>query len=161
MVSTEELVKEYDPLEEIMEINKQVQLLQVIYAGALADSVLQFSKEGILPQVTERKRQEQMATGKMRAAQFGITQPNEVFLKLSEIFACADWKIAESNGDGFAVQSASCKLCAIAKKMGAPSPCRLYCLDPMEGMVKGLKSDAVYTVEETLWDGAKCRVKVG
>ncbi len=143
-----------------MDISKQVQLLQVVYAGALADSVLQFSKEGVLDQVTERKRQEQLATGKLRAAQFGIAQPSEVFLKLSEIFACADWKVTEKNGDSFTVQSASCKLCAIARKMGAPSPCRLYCLDPMEGMVKALKINAAYTVEDTLWDGEKCRIKV-
>jgi hypothetical protein len=31
---------------------------------------------------------------------------------------------------------------------------------PHGGMVKALKPDAVYIVEETLWEGQKCRVKV-
>jgi hypothetical protein len=49
---------------------------------------------------------------------------------------------------------------SIAKKMNAPAPCSLYCLDPMEGMVKGLDPQADFSVEETLWNGEKCRVRV-
>lgn len=143
-----------------MDSNQQVQFLQMAYAGVLADAVLQFSKEGILTAITSRKRQEQLATGKLRAAQFGITKPEEVFLKLSELFGCAQWEIVNSPTGGFIAQTGSCKLCAIAKKIGAPSPCHIYCLDPMEGLVKAIKSDAVYTVEETLWEGHRCRVKV-
>jgi len=30
----------------------------------------------------------------------------------------------------------------------------------MEGMVKGLNPHATFAVEETLWDGEKCRVLV-
>ena len=143
-----------------METAKQVQMLQMAYAGALADTVLQFSKEGVLERVTERKHREQLATGKQRLAAFGITQPEEVFLKLSEIFGCARWEITDKSADGFVARSGSCTLCAIAKKMGAPSPCNLYCLDPMEGLVKAVKNDAVYTVEETLWAGKQCLVRV-
>ena len=137
-----------------MDSNKQVQILQMAYAGVLADAVLQFSKEGILASTTERKRQEQLASGKLRAAQFGITKPEEVFLKLSPRFlAVPNGRLSIVPTDGFIAQTSSCKLCAIAKKMGAPSPCHIYCLDPMEGIVKAIKSDAVYTVEETLWEG--------
>jgi hypothetical protein len=144
-----------------MDSIEKVQILQMAYAGALADTVLQLSKEGVLENVTSRKRQEQINTSKMRAAQFAITKPEEVFLKLSEIFGCASWEIISNTNGGFTAQTRSCKLCAIAKKIGAPSPCRLYCLDPMEGLIKAVKNDAVYTVEETLWDGSKCSVKVG
>ena len=49
-----------------MDTAKHVQILQMAYAGALADTVLQFSKEGVLARVTERKRLEQLATGKQR-----------------------------------------------------------------------------------------------
>ena len=110
-----------------METAKQVQMLQMAYAGALADTVLQFSKEGVLERVTERKHREQLATGKQRLAAFGITQPEEVFLKLSEIFGCARWEITDKSADGFVARSGSCTLCAIAKKIGAPNPCNLYC----------------------------------
>ena len=60
-----------------MDTAKQVQLLQAAYAGALADTMLQFSKEGVIARVTERKHVEQMATGKQRLAAFGITKPEE------------------------------------------------------------------------------------
>jgi hypothetical protein len=142
-----------------MDTDKQVKILQMAYAGVLADAVTQLGKEGVLEAVTTRKHQEQLATGKVRAAQFGIEQPEEAFLKLYEIFGCSNWNIAEVPG-GFTAQTKTCMLQAIAKRMGAPSPCRLYCLNPMEGIIKGLKNEAGYTVEETLWDGQKCTVRV-
>jgi len=142
-----------------MDIEKHVQFLQMAYAGAMADTVLQFEKEGVLAGITDRKRQENIYSGKVRAAQFGITKPEEVFLKLAELFGCASWNIT-SNSNGLIAQTSGCKLCAIAKKIGAPSPCRLYCLDPMEGMVKALKGDADFAVEETLWEGSKCSILV-
>ena len=143
-----------------MDTNKQVQILQMAYAGALADAVFQFNKENILDRVIERKRQEQIISGNLRAAQFGITTPEEVFLKLSQIFNCAQWDIINQTAGGFNAQAVSCKLCAVARKIGAPSPCHLYCLDPMEGLVKAVKKDAVYLVKETLWNGNKCVVSV-
>ena len=143
-----------------MDTAKHVQILQMAYAGALADTVLQFSKEGVLERVTERKRREQLATGKQRLAAFGITKPEEVFLNLSELFGCARWEIVNNSAESFLAQSSSCTLCAIAKKLGAPSPCNLYCLDPMEGLVKAIAPVSVYTAESTLWEGKQCRVKV-
>jgi len=143
-----------------MDTTKQVQLLQMAYAGALADTVLQFGKEGVLDSVIERKHAEQLATGKMRLGSFGITKPEDVFLNLSEIFGCAQWEISGSTAEGFVAQNSVCKLCAIARRIGAPSPCRLYCLDPMEGLLKAVKPDAVYMVEETLWEAKKCVVRV-
>ena len=142
-----------------MESDKQIQILQMAYASVLADAVLQLHKEGILERVTERKHLEQFTTGKLRAAQFGITTPEEVFLKLAELFGCAKWIITRDSS-GFLAQTNSCLLCAIAKKIGAPNPCHLYCLDPMEGMIRAIKSDADFSVKETLWDGTKCMISV-
>jgi hypothetical protein len=48
----------------------------------------------------------------------------------------------------------------MAKKMQGASPCKVYCLNPMEGMVKGVAPDAEFEVLETLWDDKKCRVRV-
>jgi hypothetical protein len=144
-----------------MDSNKQVQILQMAYAGVLADAVLQFGREGILSSVTERKHQEQFNTGKVLVAQFGITKPQEVFLKMSELFGCAKWDIVNSPTGGFIAQNSNCTLCAIAKKIGSLSPCHIYCLNPMEGLVKAVQNDAVYTVAETLWEGHRCIVKVG
>lgn len=138
---------------------KHIQLLQKVYAGVLADAVLQFSREGVLEEVTGRKRQEQLATGSMKAAQFGISTPAEVFSMLSAVFQCARWEIS-SQETGFTAIAKGCMLCALAKKMGASSPCHLYCLDPMEGMVKGLEPGAEFDVQGTLWTEPQCTVMV-
>ena len=142
-----------------MDAMQQVEMLQNAYAGALADSVLQFEKEGVLAAVTARKKAEQAAMGKARAAQFGITRPEEVFSRLGEVFGCAEWEIVPE-GEGFTATTGKCRLCAIAKRMGASSPCALYCLNPMEGMVKGLRPEAGYEVKGTLWAGERCEIRV-
>jgi hypothetical protein len=142
-----------------MEIEQKVKTLQMVYAGALADSVLRLGREGILEKVVSEKREEQMRTGRERAAQFNIKAPGEVFEKLSEIFECANWKVEENN-NGCCATATRCMLCAMAKRMGAQSPCRIYCLDAMEAMVKGFDPDMEYNVRETLWDGSKCVVEL-
>jgi hypothetical protein len=142
-----------------MKNDKNIQLLQLTYAAVLADATAQFAKENVLQNVIQRKKAEQMATGKMKAEQFGITSPQAVFTRLAEVFNCAVWKI-ESSGQGFVAETTTCKLCAIAKKINTPAPCHLYCLDPMEGMVKGLNPHVTFTVEETLWEGKKCKVLI-
>ena len=142
-----------------MQNEKDIQLLQLTYASVLADATAQFDKEHVLKNVTQRKKAEQMATGKMKAELFGITSPDAVFTRLAEVFNCAAWEIRNAE-EKFVAETTACKLCAIAKKINAPAPCHLYCLDPMEGMVKGLNPHATFAVEETLWDGEKCRVLV-
>jgi hypothetical protein len=142
-----------------MELEKKNRLLQTIYAGALVDSIQQFSQEGILKKVESRKKDEQMLSGKMRAAQFGITQPEDVFHRLADIFGCANWDVQHFD-NGFTAVATNCMLCAFAKKIGTPSLCNLYCLDPMEGMIKGVDPNLQYKVETTLWNNNECSVKV-
>jgi hypothetical protein len=142
-----------------MDKDKQIQLLQLTYAHVLADATRQFGQEGILERVAARKREEQLAAGATKAAQFGITSAEQVFTRLAALFGCTAWRVTASE-DGFTAEAGSCTLCGLARKLDAPSPCRLYCLDPMEGMVKGVEPEAEFVVEETLWDGAKCRVHV-
>ena len=142
-----------------MQNEKDIQLLRLTYAGVLADATAQFAKENILQNVTKRKKTEQMATGKMKAWQFGITSSEAVFTRLAEVFNCASWEIRNA-GEKFVAETKTCKLCAIAKQINAPAPCYLYCLDPMEGMVKGLNPHAAFAVEETLWEGNKCKIRV-
>ena len=142
-----------------MEMEKKIKLLQGMYAGALADSVLRMGREGVLEKVTAEKRAEQFISGKMRAVQLGITKPQEVFEVLPEIFGCANWKTTDSD-HGFKAEASGCMLCSLAKRMGAQSPCNIYCLDPMEAMVTGIDENSTYTVLETLWEGQRCYVEV-
>ncbi len=142
-----------------MELEQKFKLLQAIYAGALADSVFRMGNEGILEKVTSEKRDEQIKTGKYRAAQFEINKPEEVFLKLSELFGCANW-VVESDNENYKAEATKCMLCAMAKKMGAQSPCNIFCLDPMEGMIRGIAQNYRFDVNETLWSGQKCEVNL-
>lgn len=142
-----------------MDTERKIMILQGIYAGMLADAVLHMGKEGILEKVAKEKRIEQMKSGNVRAAQMGISEPKEVFSILTEIFGCANWNTTD-NENGFDAEATFCKLCGIAKKMGADSPCNIYCLDPMEGMIKGIDNKANYKVHETLWEGKKCHVEI-
>lgn len=142
-----------------MENEKKFKMLQMFYAGVLADSVLRFSKEGILEKVTTQKRQEQIAGGKVRVAQLGIKKPKEVFEILPEVFGCANWKV-EENSDGFEATATNCMLCGFTKKLGTASPCNIYCLDAMEGLIKGLDENAGYEVLSTLWNDNECKVMV-
>lgn len=130
-------------------------LLQTVYAAQLAETAFHYSKYGILKEIEESKREYQLKNGAMKASQMGINFKEEVFTKLRDLFGCANWvvdnekKIAKATG---------CMLCSIAKKMGSEKPCNLYCLDPMEGMVKGLNSKSKFDVKTTLWESNECYV---
>lgn len=142
-----------------MEDKLKIDLLQKTYITVLADSVQRMGNFGILKEVTQIKKKEQMDSGKMKAEMFGFDKAEVIFLFLSDLVNCANWKIKE-NGTGFTAISKSCKLCAISKKMGTDSPCNIYCLDPIEGMIKGIEPESVFKVQEKLWDGKECRVEV-
>lgn len=142
-----------------MELEKKLKILQMMYAGMLADAVGHFGKAGILEEVTCEKRRTQLLTGKAGADHLGIVNPEEVFTVLADIFGCADWKVSEGER-GFEATATRCMVCALAKKMNAPAPCQIYCLNPMEGMVKGFNPELQFKVLETLWEGQRCRVEV-
>lgn len=143
-----------------MDQQMKISLLQRTYASALVDSADQFSRNGITDKVLESKNALRNHTARAMNSVLKVTEPQEVFTKLGELFGCADWKV-EKNNSGFTAVARGCMMCAIAKKSGAASPCRLYCLDPMESIVKACSPEATYKAESTLYDGDCCRVKVG
>lgn len=144
-----------------MEAVEKVKVLQAAYAGALADTVLRMGREGVLGKVAAEKKEELRLTGAVRAKQLGAARPEEVIPKTVELFGCADWTVAEkADGSGFHAAASRCMLCAMARKLGAQSPCSIYCLDPMEGMIRGIAPSADFAVESTLWDSPECRIEV-
>lgn len=143
-----------------MEPMEKVRTLQAVYAGALADTVFRLGNEGVLEKVTQQKRAEQLAGGKVRAAQMGMTSPDEVFTKLADLMGCANWTVETDEDSGLTATASRCMLCAMAKKLGAKSPCHIYCLDPMEGMVKGVDESARYDVQSTLYESDQCRIVI-
>ncbi len=142
-----------------MDKDEHIRILQLAYASVVADMTRLLGDEGVLENVTQRKRVEQMEQGPRKAAQFGITSADLVFTRLSALFGCAEWRVQQLD-EGFVAETRSCLLSGLARQMNAPSPCRLYCLDPMEGLVRGVSPGAGFQVEETLWEGDRCRVNV-
>ena len=141
-------------------LNEQkIKTLQMLYAAALADSVVRYGNFGILDDVAEQKRNEQFKNGKTLAERFGVQEPCDAFLKTADTYGCANWE-CEKTETGFTAKATNCMLCAISKNMGQYSPCKVHCLSPIEAMVKGVAPDAVFENESTLWDGDCCAVKV-
>ena len=145
--------------EKVILLEQKLKALQMYYAAALADSVLRYGNAGVLNRVAEQKRAEQMKTGAVLAERFGVREPKQAFTKIQEIYGCANW-VCEDAADGFNAVCTNCTLCAISKKMGAYSPCQVHCLSPIEAMLKGVAPGAEFYADETLWDGAKCLVRV-
>ena len=143
-----------------MELEQKLKMLQIYYAAALSDSTLRYGRAKILEEVTEQKRKEQMSNGIALAERFRIKEQKDVFYRTAEIYGCADW-VCEATEDGYIATATSCLLCTISKNMNNPfSPCKLHCLSPIEAMLKGIAKGAEFAVEETLWNGNRCRVKV-
>jgi len=145
--------------EKIAGLERKIKVLQMSYTGVLADSVLRYSRAGILDEVTKQKRDEQMKTSAVLAERFGVKEPKQAFGNVQDLFNCADWAY-EDTETGFSAVCGNCMLCALCKKMGTDSPCQIYCLSPIEASIKGIKPDAEFTVKKTLWDDSRCEVEV-
>ncbi len=143
-----------------MDTQQHLRLLQITYAAQLADAVRHYGQAGILDWVTDEKREERRRTAAAQAAQLGITTAEAAFTTSAELFGCADWTVTEAGDGGFEASATRCLLCAMVKKAGGPSPCHIFCLDPIEAMVSGIQPDARVEVLETLCEGDRCRVRV-
>ncbi|MDD3708543.1 L-2-amino-thiazoline-4-carboxylic acid hydrolase [Aminobacterium sp. MB27-C1] len=142
-----------------MNLEEKFKMLQLCYAAALADSTLRYSNEGILEKIMGQKRNEQMKNGAMLAKKFSVQDPKQAFVNVQNLFGCASWN-CEDIENGFFAVNMSCILCSMCKKMGASSPCQIYCLSPIEAMIKGIKPSATFSVRKTLWNDDKCFVTV-
>mgnify|MGYP001019767780 CR=1 FL=1 len=140
-----------------MNIEQNLTILQTAYAAALVDAVSRFDEAGVLQEVVERRRRHR--GGAQACRFFGVTTPREVFTRLTELFGCAAWELEEED-DGFTAVTKGCRMHHLAARTGAPSPCELYCLEPMRDLLGALAPGARFEVEETLAAGDCCRVRV-
>ena len=140
-----------------MTIEAKAKLLQLMYASLQAQTAAHYTRYGILDEIAETQKASRQ--GAITCQRMGITDPRQVFTTLSGIFECADWTVTDTP-EGFSATCHSCMLCGMAKKKGSQSPCHLYCLDPMEDMIKALDPGLVFTVQETLFKGTRCQVAV-
>ena len=142
-----------------MEKEKIIPVLQASFIGILADAVYQYGQEGVIDTVTARRKKAQLLNGERNAAFYGLSSLEEVFTVFCEYFDNTKWNI-EKTEKGFIAKTKACKLCAMTKKLEAPSPCNIYCLHALEGMVKGIAPHSEYTVHSTLWNSPSCTVEV-
>jgi len=146
--------------ERITALEQKLKTLQLGYAAALADSVLRYGNEGVLDKITEQKKAEQMRNGAGLAVRFGVTEPKQAIEKTRDTYGCANF-VCTDMSDGFEAVATNCMLCSISRQMGGRfSPCRIYCLSPMEAMIKGIAPDVDFHVISTLWESDKCVIKV-
>jgi hypothetical protein len=137
-----------------MEIDKKLKMLQLFYAGVLADSIKNYNQAGILESVETHKAAEQKLMAGGQLAQLNINSPGEMFSVFSEIFGCIRWQISSEDNKIIATGN-NCLLCSIAKKMNIPQPCKMYCINPFSAMSE--KMGYALKPESTLWESDSCR----
>ncbi len=133
-------------------------LRQIIIMQAL-DALENYERTGVLAEVTKMKRERDILSGEKKAELFGITKPEQFLVFNAELIECAIWDIKKENDDIVAIAS-SCKMCEQAKARELPSPCHLYCINPVDGVVQGVEGGYKLSVEETLWNGTECRFRI-
>lgn len=127
--------------------------LQLFYAAALADAAYHYGKNGILDDVTAEKKELQERAASSQLMQLGIKTVPELYTVFSHLFGCVGWTVEETHG-GWEASTASCLLCALAKKQGAPQPCKPFCINPFSAFAEALGHRL--EVAETLWEGNQC-----
>lgn len=142
-----------------MDTEKRLKMLQLFYAGVLADSVRRYSEAGILEAVEEKKKQEQKMAARGQLAQLQITTPAEIFRLYSKVFGCISWDLEEAE-EKVTARGHSCLLCAIAKKMDLPKPCNIYCINPVRAQVETIDGEYRLEVASTLWESDMCEFDV-
>lgn len=142
-----------------METEKRLKMLQLFYAGVLADSVRRYSDAGILAEVESQKEKEQKMAAKGQLAQLRISTPAGIFNTFSEVFGCILWSLEETE-KSLTATGHSCLLCAIAKKMNLPMPCNIYCINPVRAQTEALEGGYRLTVQSTLWENERCEFVV-
>jgi hypothetical protein len=137
-----------------MEAEKKLKLLQLFYAGVLADSIKNYALTEVLEHVEKTKAVEQKLAAKGQLAQLNIDSASSLFNTFSEVFGCINWNVETIDQKTIATGK-SCILCAIAKKMAIPRPCNMYCINPLDALARGLGCSL--TIESTLWEGSSCK----
>jgi hypothetical protein len=140
-------------------MEQDLKILQLFYAGALADSVYHYNNAGILSMVTEKKAGHQTLTAASQLRQLKINTPEQLFELFSRIFGCIQWDVKTTSDEVIATGN-HCLLCSLAKKMQTAQPCFIYCINPLKAMLNAMEPSYKLVVEHTLWDGNNCEFKV-
>lgn len=142
-----------------MNTDEHLFLMRNFYTGLQAETMARYAKAGILNEIEKERKALSLVSGERNAKMLGVAKPEEAFTKPASIVDCASWEITGSRNSLIAVCN-GCKLAAMCKKLETPSPCRMYCLNAIEGMIKALKPEALFNAKSTLWSEENCTVEV-
>ncbi len=142
-----------------MNIDRNLSLMRGLYISLLAETMVRYARAGALEEIENERRSTSLASGEMANQMLGVTTPAEAFTTPASIAECAAWEITEIK-TGLVASCQGCKLIQLCRNLDAPSPCRMYCLNPIEGMIKALIPAARFEVKSTLWSGDNCTVEV-
>lgn len=140
-------------------MEKEFKTLQLFYASALVDSVYHYDQSGILNSVAKKKKQQQALTASTQLQQLSLTIPEELFLYFTKVFGCINWEITKTD-KGITAYGKNCLLCSLAKKKKTAEPCSIYCINPIEELLKAMDPSFSLKVEKTLWNDDQCLFKV-
>jgi len=142
-----------------MNNDRHLQLMRNLYTALQAETMARYGKAGIVPEIEEEKRGQSLASGAKNAQMLGVSEPEEAFSVPAAITECASWDIV-SMDNGLSATCRGCRLIGMCKAVSTPSPCRMYCLNPIRGMVEALRPGARFEVQSTLWESDRCHVEV-
>jgi len=138
---------------------EDLKMLQLVYAGALAEAAYFYEREGIIEKVNAEKKSLQDRAAPGQITHWGITSLEETYKFLERLFGCARWKVFQEDHEGkdpqLVAETESCTLCGIAKKRGSGKPCELYCINPLTSYARHFGYEL--KVEKTLWEEDRCR----
>ena len=143
-----------------MSTETDARTLQLFYAALMVDAASNFEHFGVSGQVAEKKAREQHLAAPMQLTQLGIHGPRELFERFSALFGCTQWSVIEESPASTVAETRSCLACAIAKKRGSGKPCELYCINPFKSLAGALAPGLALTVDNTLWQGDRCRFRL-
>ncbi|MGM0379592.1 MAG: hypothetical protein ACQEQE_07585 [Bacillota bacterium] len=135
----------------------RLKVLQNIYTNQLVDSINFYNKSGKLDNILKEKKVKSQISGKFIVKKFKIETISQAFNWTNQIFDCAKW---EKIGNNNIFKTKNCKLYNLAKKNGVCSPCKIYCLNPLEGMIKAIDKNYKFNVKTTLWKSDECIVRI-
>ena len=138
---------------------QKLSVLRNLFTRLQAETISRYAKAGVLNEIEEERRILSISSGKISAQLLSINEPEEAFSSPASIIDCATWRIT-NNEKSLTAVCTGCKLAAMCKNLYTYSPCNMYCLNPIEGIIKALKTDVEFKVKSTLMSGDNCFVEV-
>lgn len=142
-----------------MNDKKTLKILQLLYAGLMADMVALFEKYGIIEAELKQRKVENALSASARIRQFKLSDPADVFELHKQLFGIAEWRI-KKDSTGIEVSTSACLLKNICKSINTAEPCEVFCTMPLGSLCRALEKPYTLGVSSTLWEKEKCIFKI-